>query len=92
MASKSKMTEVFLDTGYVIALSSRKDDHHQRARELAQQISQENVRVITTQDVLVEIGNGLADVKKRPFAVKYIEAIRRTDTFEVVEATTELFQ
>jgi predicted nucleic acid-binding protein len=85
------MTDVFLDTGYVVALSSEKDDHHQKACELAKQISQERVQVVTTQDVLVEIGNALASTKTRSFAAKYINAIERAATFEVVEATGELF-
>jgi predicted nucleic acid-binding protein len=86
------MSDVFLDTGYVIALSDRKDSHHQEARELAEQISQERVQVVTTQDVLVEIGNGLAAVGSRAFAVKYIRAVEEADAFEVVESTPELFQ
>ena len=31
------MSDVFLDAGYVIALSDRKDLHHQEARELDEQ-------------------------------------------------------
>ena len=85
------MSDVFLDTGYVIALSDRKDSHHQ-ARELAEQISQERVQVVTTQDVLVEIGNGLAAVGSRAFAVRYIRAVEEADAFEVVESTPDLFQ
>lgn len=92
MEPRNKMTEVFLDTGYVIALSDRKDPHHRKARKLAEQISQEGVQVVTTQDVLVEIGNGLAAVGSRSFAVRYIRAIESADTFEVIEATPELFQ
>ena len=91
MESTNGMTEAFLDTGYVVALSNRKDEHHRKAQALAQQVSQEQVRVITTQDVLVEIGNALRDVNRRSFAVKYIRAIEETSTFDVVEATTDLF-
>jgi len=47
--------------------------------------------VVTTQDVLVEIGNALASVGRRSFAVQYIQAIKRADPFEVVEASPELF-
>ena len=73
------MSDVFLDTGYVIALSDRKDSHHQEACELAEQISQERVQVVTTQDVLVEIGNGLAAVGSRSFAVRYIRLLDGAD-------------
>jgi predicted nucleic acid-binding protein len=44
MAPTAPMTEVFLDTGFVVALSDRTDRHHQDAREHAVQISQEQVQ------------------------------------------------
>ena len=92
METQNKMTDVFLDTGYVIALSDRRDRYHQRAREYAEQVSQGGGQVVTTQDVLVEIGNALAAVGSRSFAVQYIRAIERADALEVVEASPELFQ
>lgn len=91
METQNKMTDVFLDTGYVIALSDRRDRYHQRAREYAEQVSQGRGQVVTTQDVLVEIGNALASVGRRSFAAKYIRAIERADPFEVAEASPELF-
>lgn len=92
MEPTSAMTDVFLDTGYIIALSDGNDRYHQKAKERAEQISQERVQVVTTQDVLVEIGNALAAVGRRSFAVQYIRAIEHADPFEVVEASPELFQ
>lgn len=92
MAPTSPMTDVFLDTGFVIALSDSRDRHHREARERAEQISQDRVQVVTTQDVLVEIGNALASVGRRAFAVRYIRAIERADPFEVVKASPKLFQ
>ena len=76
----------------VIAPSDREDPHHQEARELAEQILQERVQVVTTQNVRVEIGNGLSAVGSRSFAVRYIRAVEEADTFEVVESSPDLFQ
>lgn len=86
------MTDVSLDTGYVIALSDKKDWHHESAREHAKQISKEQVQVVTTQNVLIEIGNALAAVGERSFAVRYIRSIERSDSFEGVDASPSLFQ
>jgi predicted nucleic acid-binding protein len=85
------MNDVFLDTGFVVALSSQRDQHHRRARERAQQVSDERTQIVTTRDVLVEIGNALSAVGRRNFAVRYIRSIERDTSFEVVEASADLF-
>ena len=92
MASKSRMTNVFLDTGYVLALVNRRDDHHQKARELAEQVMREEVSVVTTQAVLVEIGNALAYPQNRPKAISHIEELRTSPDAVVVPSSEDLFQ
>ncbi len=51
---------VFLDTGYAIALSVESDEHHDLAVELAEQLESEQTHLITTQAILLEIGNALS--------------------------------
>lgn len=53
-------SEVFLDTAYAIALSSPKDAYHARAAALADELEQQQVRLVTTRAVLLEIGSTLA--------------------------------
>jgi predicted nucleic acid-binding protein len=53
------MTEVFLDTSFAIALSSVTDRNHPRAVQLANQIKTNKTRLVTTQAILLEIGNSL---------------------------------
>lgn len=55
--------EIFLNTAYAIALSVESDKHHKRAEELANHMEDEAIRLVTTQAVLLEIGNALS--KKR---------------------------
>ena len=50
--------ELFLDTMFVIALINTRDQHHQQAVELS--IRYEGYPMLTTEGVLLEIGNGLA--------------------------------
>ncbi len=85
------MTEVFLDTSHVIALANKRDAYHEKALAVAKQVSGAKARVITTQAVLTEVGNALASVKYRSFAVQYIEAVEQASTFEVVYSTEDLF-
>jgi predicted nucleic acid-binding protein len=61
-------TEVFLNTAYAIALSSRKDQFHLRAIALAQQMESARTRLVTTRAVLLEIGNALSKRRYRQAA------------------------
>jgi hypothetical protein len=56
MAPTAPMTDVFLDTGFVVALSDRTDRHHQEAREHAEQISQEEVHVVLSDGIVLPPG------------------------------------
>jgi predicted nucleic acid-binding protein len=53
-------SDVFLDASHLIALASTADQYHQKAVELAEEIAAENRRVVTTEAVLLEVGNSLA--------------------------------
>ncbi|QXE26446.1 hypothetical protein B6N60_05178 [Richelia sinica FACHB-800] len=54
------MNEFFLDTSFAIALSAITDQNHARAVELAEQIEAQNSHLVTTQAILLEIGNALS--------------------------------
>ncbi len=49
--------EVFLDTSFVVALAARTDENHGLALEVAQALKSSRTRIVTTQAVLLEIGN-----------------------------------
>ena len=69
-ANLSKMkSKVFLDTSFSIALSIVKDEFHQRAIELAQQVNAAQSEIITTQAVNLEIGNALSKLKYQQSAL-----------------------
>lgn len=77
----------FLDTSFVIALINDKDQYHQEAETLSYQF--ENLPLITTNAVLLEIGNGLAkDYRKE--AGKIIAGLRRSKKIEVVQVDDRL--
>jgi uncharacterized protein len=64
------MNEVFLDTSFAIALSSATDRHHLQAVKLANQIEANKVRLVTTQAILLEIGNALSKQRYRAAAIQ----------------------
>lgn len=86
------MTSVFLDTAYVIALASSRDQYHRRARAVEAEMARGNRPVVTTQAVLAEIGNALAAVPYRRVAVGYLEMLEREPAVEIVPVSDALFQ
>jgi predicted nucleic acid-binding protein len=78
----------FLDTAFVLAAVSTRDQHHSRAKELAARFA--GRPLLTTEAVLVEIGDGLAH-GHRAQAVTVIDWLRTAPNVEVVRTTSGLF-
>lgn len=86
------MTEVFLDTSFAIALSSVTDQNHARAVKLANQIETDRYCLVTTQVILLEIGNSLSKQKYRTAAIQLLESIEADPNVEVVLLTNNLYK
>jgi predicted nucleic acid-binding protein len=84
-------TEVFLDTAYAIALAAPSDQLHTQAVALGEQLEAEGTRLITTQAVLLEIGNALAKQRYRAASVKLLSSLEDDPLVEVVTLTPELY-
>ncbi|MEH2370727.1 type II toxin-antitoxin system VapC family toxin [Nostoc sp.] len=80
--------KIFVDTLFVVALINQRDQYHPRASELADSL--ETQLLITTDAVLLEIGNALARNYKNE-AVEIIEHFFGSDEVEIVRLTPELF-
>jgi predicted nucleic acid-binding protein len=86
------MAEVFLDTAYAIALSSVSDLFHHRAVLLvADQLEAAGTRLVTTQAVLLEIGDALSKQRYRHAAVKLLEALEADPNVEVIPLSEQLY-
>ncbi len=83
--------EVFLDTGYSIALSVESDEHHEHAEKLAEQLEAEQTPLVTTQAILLEIGNALSKERYRAAAVELFDALKEDPLVEIVPLTEEIF-
>jgi len=80
---------VFVDTLFVIALINGRDTYHVRASELADRF--ENVPLVITDAVLLEIGNALGRNFKKQ-SVEVIDHFRSSPDVEIVSLTPELFE
>ena len=83
------MTELFVDTSFVVALVNRRDQYHEQAVELS--IAFESHPVITTDAILLEVGNALARNFKAE-AVVTIEGFLSSDEAKIVAVDAALFR
>ena len=83
------MNRVFIDTSFVVALVNEKDQHHNRAAELADLF--DGYPLISTDAVLLEVGNSLAGNFKEQ-ASEIIEDFLTSGEVEIVNLDIALFR
>jgi predicted nucleic acid-binding protein len=76
---------LFVDTGYFLALGIRRDTWHESATLWARQIQDKQLKLVTTQAVLFEIGAALSKVALRPLASQLLRGIASDPIFEVLD-------
>lgn len=85
MVSSSQMrNSYFLDTSYSIALTIESDEFHDRASLLNRRLITENAQIVTSQAVVLEIGDGLARQRYRRFAIDAFELLECSPNIKVV--------
>jgi predicted nucleic acid-binding protein len=87
----TKVTDIFLDTSYAIALVSKRDRHHVAAREWAARLCHEQTKLVTTDIILVEIGNSLSSVSLRHAAVLLLQEMLNDPSITIVHVSPDLF-
>lgn len=87
----SRVAEIFLDASYAIALASKTDRHHARAVELAAWLEANQIALVTSRAVMLEIGNALAKQRHRRSAVLLLEAIEQDARIDIVPLSEDLY-
>lgn len=82
-------SKVFVDTLFVIALINQRDAYHAKASELADVY--DGKPLLTTDVVLLEIGNALARNFKRQ-AIEVIDNFLTSGEVEIVRLSPQLFE
>ena len=83
--------EVFLDAAYAIALSAPSDQLHTRAVALAEQLEAARTHLVTTQAVLLEIGNALSKRRYRAAAVELLSSLEADPLVVIVPFAPGLY-
>lgn len=84
-------SKIFVDTSYVLALFNTSDEFHKQAKELKELTSRPN-KVVTTEAILLEIGNALSKQNLRQSCSAFIKGFYETENVEVVPITTPLIK
>ena len=83
--------KVFVDTSFFIALLNSNDADHARALRVQTRLFETGSHKVTSEYVLMELGDGLSRLRFRHLAVKLIALIRADASIEIVPASTEWF-
>ena len=83
------MADAFVDTSFVVALVNKNDQHHLRALEIASEFERRSL--ITTDAVLLEIGNALAK-NFRAASIQVIDGFLTSSEIQIVNLYPDLFQ
>lgn len=82
---------LFLDTAYIYALFNTRDQWYETALSWQKKIAAEKISLLTTEFILIEVGNGLSSLKFRKSAAAVIHALKENPFVTVIPATSELF-
>jgi len=86
------MPEVFLDTGYIIALESVRDQHHAAATEQWRQLSRRDARLLTTSFVFDEVITFFISRGRHSKAVEIGGRLLDSSAVRLVHVDEELFR
>ncbi len=91
MRSTANLTlaDLFVDASFVVALVNEKDQNHSLALELADRFAGQ--RLVTTDAILLEIGNALSRNFKQQ-SVEIIEEFLTSDDVQVIHLHPPLFR
>ncbi len=80
----------FVDTGFLIAVASKQDQHHATAQTLLAQLKKNAVGLLTTDAVLFEIGAAFSKVVMRQQGINLIQAMLHDPNVQVINVSPAL--
>ena len=83
------MKRVFADSFYFVALLNRADQHHSRAVAVASQLRDD---IVTTEWVLTEVADALAESASRRFVVPFFRSLAQDPKVRIVPVAGDWFE
>lgn len=85
------MNELFLDTSFSIGLVSPRDQIHEKAIIWSEKIEASKIPIVTTQAVLLEIGNALSKSVFRQVGIGLLENLANDSDTTIISLTDEIY-
>jgi uncharacterized protein len=82
----------FIDTSFIIALASRKDSNHQTALELSKYIKENQIKLLTSEFIILEMCNSFAKANLKKNAIILVDSIYQDPNIEVLGLSDKYFQ
>ena len=79
---------IFIDTSYFLALLNKRDKYHQAALQATRNYPPP---FVTTEAILLEVGDALAKPPRRSLAIRALRQIRADNNIKIVPITSDLF-
>jgi len=79
---------VFLDTSYILTLVFKDDYFNNKANAISKLISSEKINIVTTELVIIEIGDSLAKTKIRHKSIPAINNLRSFSQISNIDIET----
>ncbi len=84
------MNTKFIDASFLIALAIENDSYHKKAIEILDRAEEENQFLVTTEAILLELGNALSKRRYHRIAVEMLRQLQRDESIEIL-STSEYF-
>lgn len=84
------MDKVFVDTAAWIALLNTSDELHQRAKQVMNQLKQQQAFLVTTEFVLLEVADALSAPFIRTRTIAFINGLRQLNVLQIIPISQAL--
>ncbi len=85
------MNELFLDTSFSIGLVSPRDHIHEKAIAWSEKIEDSRIPIVTTQAILLEIGNALSKSAFRQIGIGLLDNLENDSNTTIISLTDKLY-
>jgi uncharacterized protein len=82
------MNPVFLDTSGLTAVGNVDDQWHSVAERRWRELVASSAPIITTSLVMIELGDGLSKINRRPFAWQMRDRLLNSTRVEIIQTTS----
>lgn len=85
------MKQIFIDTSGWLALLNVSDINYKNATEVYQSKKFQGIKFLTHQAILLEVGNGLSNVKMRSVVIGLKNKLEKSNIVDIIEFNQELY-